>query len=78
VVGFQSSRTAPAAARTIIINRATHTGDIFGYPSKILVSLSSLMLIIQAITGYYLWWKKLGTRQAPESTDRQSAAATSR
>jgi uncharacterized iron-regulated membrane protein len=23
------------------------------------MSLSCLMLIIQAVTGYYLWWKKL-------------------
>ena len=64
VTNFQSSRTAASAARTIITNRALHTGDILGYPSKILVSLSSLMLIIQAITGYYLWWKKLRTKQS--------------
>jgi uncharacterized iron-regulated membrane protein len=76
VVNFQSSRTAPAASRTIIVNRATHTGDIFGYPSKILVSLSSLMLIIQAITGYYLWWKKLRTKPAAESSGRESVSQT--
>ncbi len=67
VVNFQSSRTAATATRTIILNRAMHTGDILGYPSKILVSLSSLLLIMQAITGYYLWWKKLRTRQTAET-----------
>jgi uncharacterized iron-regulated membrane protein len=67
-VGFQNSRTAPAASRTIIINRAIHTGDILGYPTKILVCLSGLMLIVQAITGYSMWWKKLRLRQsAPQS-----------
>lgn len=66
VVNFQSSRTAPGASRAIILNRAIHTGDLFGYPSKILVSLSGLMLIIQAITGYYLWWKKLRSQPVPE------------
>jgi uncharacterized iron-regulated membrane protein len=69
VVNYQSSRTAPAAARTIILNRAIHTGDIFGYSSKILVALSALMLIIQAITGYYMWWKKLGTKGAARQED---------
>jgi uncharacterized iron-regulated membrane protein len=76
VNSVQSSRTAPAASRTIIVNRATHTGDIFGYPSKILVSLSSLMLVIQAITGYYLWWKKLRTKEARETAKRETVDET--
>lgn len=63
VLGLQNSRTVAAGTRTIIYNRAIHTGDVLGYPSKILVSLSSLMLVIQAITGYYMWWKKLRVRQ---------------
>jgi uncharacterized iron-regulated membrane protein len=62
-VSFQDSRTVAMGTRAIIFNRATHTGDIFGYPTKILVSLSSLMLVIQAITGYYMWWRKLRVRQ---------------
>lgn len=66
VVGFQDSRTVATGTRAIIFNRATHTGDLFGYPTKILVSLSSLMLVIQAITGYYMWWKKLRFRQRRE------------
>jgi len=67
VVNLQSSRTVAAGTRTIIINRAIHTGDIFGYPTKILVALSSLMLISQAITGYYMWWKKLRSRQGRQA-----------
>jgi uncharacterized iron-regulated membrane protein len=59
----QDSRTAPWGTRTIIYNRAIHTGDIFGYFSKVIMSLTSLMLISQAITGYYLWWKKLRLRE---------------
>jgi len=59
--------------RAIIFNRATHTGDLFGYPTKILVSLSSLMLVIQAITGYYMWWKKLRLRQKREETVKTAA-----
>jgi uncharacterized iron-regulated membrane protein len=44
--------------KTVIVNRALHTGDIFGYPSKIVMALSSLLLVLQAITGYYMWWKR--------------------
>src|SRR5208282_3413276 len=66
VVSFQDSRTAAMGTRAIIFNRATHTGDILGYPTKILMSLSSLMLVMQAITGYYMWWRKLRVRQHRE------------
>jgi uncharacterized iron-regulated membrane protein len=54
---IENSRTAPAGTWTIIQNRAIHTGDILGYPSKIAMSLSCFMLIVQALTGYYLWLK---------------------
>lgn len=47
--------------------------DLFGYPTKILVSLSSLMLVIQAITGYYMWWKKLRFRQSREEAVKTAA-----
>jgi uncharacterized iron-regulated membrane protein len=41
------------------LNRAIHTGDIFGLPSRIILSVSSLMLVVMVITGMVIWWKKL-------------------
>jgi uncharacterized iron-regulated membrane protein len=73
VVNFQDSRTVATGTRAIILNRATHTGDLYGYPTKILMSLSSLMLVIQAITGYYMWWRKLRVRQTREETVKTAA-----
>ena len=67
-----NSRTAAPGAKTILENRAIHTGDILGYPSKILMSLSSLMLVVQAITGYYMWWKKLRVRERDSEAARAS------
>lgn len=63
VINQQNSRTVAAGTRTIIWNRRIHTGDLFGLPTKALMSLSCLMLIIQAITGYFMWWKRLRARQ---------------
>jgi uncharacterized iron-regulated membrane protein len=63
VINFQDSRTVPIGTRAIIINRAIHTGDLFGTVTKVLMCVSSLMLITQAITGYFMWWKKLRVRQ---------------
>lgn len=45
--------------RVIRFNRSVHTGDVFGLPSHILVSLSSLLLVAMVITGLVIWWKKL-------------------
>ena len=74
VLGSQDSRTVSMATRyPKVTNRAIHTGDIYGYPSKILMSLSSLMLVIQAITGYYMWWKKLRVRQKQEESFQNAA-----
>jgi len=72
VVNQQDSRTVAMGTRTIIWNRRIHTGDLFGWPTKLLMSLSCVMLIVQAITGYFLWWKRLRARQrvtelAPEA-----------
>ncbi|MEO8026574.1 MAG: PepSY-associated TM helix domain-containing protein [Bryobacteraceae bacterium] len=62
-VNSQDSHTAPAGTRFRIFLRATHTGDILGVTTKILFSLSSFFLVLQAITGYYMWWKKLRLKQ---------------
>jgi uncharacterized iron-regulated membrane protein len=40
------------------VNRAIHTGDILGVPSKILMSLASLAAVAQVITGLTMWWKR--------------------
>jgi len=59
VLFVENSRTPPAGTAIVILNRSLHTGDIWGYPTKILMSLSSFMLAIQTVTGYCIWWKKL-------------------
>ena len=64
VLFSQGSRTAPAGARLVIANRAIHTGDIFGIPSKVLMSLASMMLVVQVVSGALMWWKRKG-RPAP-------------
>ena len=58
VLVSQNSRTAPGPTRAMILNRAIHTGDIFGIFSKSLLSLSSLLVVLQAVSGVILWWKR--------------------
>lgn len=54
----EGSRTAPAGSRLITLNRALHTGDVFGIPSKIVMSLASLALVAQLISGVVMWLRK--------------------
>ena len=65
VLFAESSRTAPAGARITIANRALHTGDILGIPSKTVLSLASLLLVLQAISGIVMWWKRV-RKKGPE------------
>jgi uncharacterized iron-regulated membrane protein len=62
VLFAQSSRTAPAGTRMVIGNRAIHTGDIGGIPGKILVSLASLMVVVQFVSGLVMWRTRPGGR----------------
>jgi uncharacterized iron-regulated membrane protein len=54
----EGSRSAPAGARMVIANRAIHTGDILGIPSKTVMSLACLMAVMQVVSGLTMWWKK--------------------
>ena len=55
VLFAEGSRTAPAGARLVIANRAIHTGDIFGIPSKTAVCLACLMVVVQLVSGVRMW-----------------------
>jgi uncharacterized iron-regulated membrane protein len=53
------SHAIPAGPRIMMDNDTLHTGRIFGLPSQIIMSLSSFVLVVQTITGYLIWWRKL-------------------
>lgn len=53
-----SSRTAPGPARGMVFLRALHTGDAFGTPSRLVMSLSSLLLVVQVLSGLVIWVKR--------------------
>jgi uncharacterized iron-regulated membrane protein len=57
-----SSRNPPLGTRIFNNNRALHTGDLLGYPTRILMACSSLLLILQTLIGYVMWWKGIRLR----------------
>jgi uncharacterized iron-regulated membrane protein len=54
-------------------NREVHTGDILGWPTRILACLMSLMLPVLAITGPLFWWRRTRTRPTAKRVMRQPA-----
>jgi uncharacterized iron-regulated membrane protein len=56
----QTSRNAPTPYRLIKLwNRQFHTGDVLGWPSRIVAALASASLPLLAITGPLIWWSRL-------------------
>lgn len=53
---------APAGKRLWDLNRAIHFGVIFGIPSKAIVSLASLLVTLQVVSGTVMWIKRVRFR----------------
>lgn len=53
------ARSAPLGFKLMRLwNRQYHTGDIFGWPTQMLALVASLALLIMAITGPMIWYKR--------------------
>lgn len=59
VMTVRDARLAPASFRySSMWNREIHTGDIAGWPSRIVMCLFSLSLPVMAVTGPLIWWTR--------------------
>jgi uncharacterized iron-regulated membrane protein len=63
----ENSRTAPATTRLWNLNRPLHTGDIFGWPTRLLACLASLAMALQAISGVWMWWPRRKRKDGSKS-----------
>jgi uncharacterized iron-regulated membrane protein len=66
----EGSRTAPMGTRLVTLNRAIHTGDVFGLVGKTVVSAASLFLVLQAVSGLMLWSRGRWPGRRPVGTGR--------
>ena len=41
---------------------ALHDANVFGLPYRIFVSVLGLLIVMLAMTGIYIWWKKRSAR----------------
>jgi uncharacterized iron-regulated membrane protein len=59
VLAVSSSRAAPIAVSYVTrLNREIHTGDIGGWPTRIIAAVFSLALPLLAVSGSLLWWQR--------------------
>ena len=57
VLLVENTRTAETGTRILNLKRSLHTGDVWGWPTRICAMLTCLMLVAQTITGILIWWK---------------------
>lgn len=59
VLRFDSTRAMPVALKYARLwNQEIHTGEIFGWPTRILASIFSLAVAALAVTGPWIWWNR--------------------
>ena len=75
VLQAESSRTTAAGTRLVNLNRALHTGDIFGIPSKTVMSLASLAIVAQLSSGLVMLWKRTRASRRAQKTQPPAAVA---
>jgi uncharacterized iron-regulated membrane protein len=57
VLWVTNTRDVPRGTWIWNQHRSLHTGDQFGWPTRLLMGLASLLLAVQAFTGLTLWWR---------------------
>jgi uncharacterized iron-regulated membrane protein len=63
----ETSRDLPVGTRFMNAMRPWHTGDIYGWPSRIVMFLASVAIVAQAITGFIAWWVRTFKRKEPRA-----------
>jgi uncharacterized iron-regulated membrane protein len=59
VLRFDNTRAMPVAVKYARLwNQEIHTGDIFGWPTRILACIFSLAVAALALTGPWIWWNR--------------------
>jgi uncharacterized iron-regulated membrane protein len=53
-----STRDVPLGTWLWFQHRSVHTGDVFGWPTRLLACAASLLVVVQIYSGTWLWWKK--------------------
>lgn len=62
VLLVENTRQAGLGTQLHNLKRSLHTGDIFGWGSRILYLIASVVLALLWVTGMFMWWPGFRTR----------------
>jgi uncharacterized iron-regulated membrane protein len=69
---IENSRTTALGTQIFNKNRPIHTGDIFGWPTRIIAAVASLILVMQVFSGAWIWLaRKIATPARPRAGSRR-------
>ena len=74
VLAVDDMRTAGWGTWLIDLKRSIHTGDLLGTPTEAIYFVTGLLLAMQALSGFLMWWLPRRRR----ATARREAAGTGR
>lgn len=65
VLRVDNTRAMPVALKYARLwNQEIHTGEIFGWPTRILACMVSLAVAALAVTGPWIWWNRNRTQRS--------------
>ncbi len=76
VLWVENSRTAALGTRIWIKNRPLHTGDIFGWPTRLLAAAACLALLVQLVSGIVMWRPRGKRKESVTASGRITLAST--
>ncbi|MDB4874647.1 MAG: putative iron-regulated rane protein [Gemmatimonadetes bacterium] len=59
-----STRSAQPGTRLANVLRSAHTGDLMGKPTEVVWLLAALVLALQGVSGFLMWWNARASRAA--------------
>ena len=69
-IWIENSRAAPLGTQILNKNRPIHTGDIFGWPTRLLAFAACVLLVFQVISGLWMWWPGRATTNLSQRPKR--------
>ncbi len=72
VLAIDNMRAAGWGTWLVDLKRSIHTGDLFGAPTEALYFIVGLIVAIQALSGFFMWWLP---RRRRATAHREAAAA---
>ena len=60
VLAVEDARVASLSTRVSRLTRPIHTGAIYGWPTRALAFFAGIVIVLQTVTGFSMWWRRGG------------------